>query len=576
MAEIDSSILNADAKDYDVNNISNAYYNEYNDRRSTLRRFIEERKADIFLKKYCGVYLEDKPWIKEDGSVTKWTGVKTGNFDTGAITGLDANITLSVGDNVYGKTLTSTDLSALAQKYGDEAKLSSDGNTIVLGTSTIEKTAASVVPEEFINTYIATTNVAQNIRTGSRDWVVKATDKNDTVISGGADSIDAGAGDDFITVNTTGATVISGEGADTVKISTQVSDVTITDFNNQDTMTISGTFEVGSAKIEDMLLVITDKTGKRKLRLGDFEKAIGATVNIGTTSTTLANLLAGAGINLNDLEKTTYAKSVGVTDSSEQNSSDKLDDGHSKTIIGDPDYKPTATVNARSNDITSSSQEIPDRNSNATNGDIVAVNLDDLDTSQAGNVQVGGTIVGNLSSTYPNASHFTRNGLTIHLLGKLTDETVQKNISLEWSSDRPVNDSGESQIHYLTLNELTADQKTIIAGLFKWWANDCLTLDEDSYGISFNSDTAKIKDIGLYFYNDSGSDGNLAAVWSWGTGSEPGYATKLMLSINMHYYDGISTTDVDGTSSLESADFLDRTLAHEFVHSLMARRNLGL
>ena len=55
MSEVDSSILSADAKNYDGAKSSNAYYNSANDNRSTVENVIKERKAYIFLEKYCGI-----------------------------------------------------------------------------------------------------------------------------------------------------------------------------------------------------------------------------------------------------------------------------------------------------------------------------------------------------------------------------------------------------------------------------------------------------------------------------------------------------------------------------------------
>ena len=89
VSEIDSDILNADAKDYDTENKSNAYFDDANDGRSTVRNWIKERKADIFLEKYCGIILNKKYWFNSVGSASNW-GVPSGNDDTGAITGSDA------------------------------------------------------------------------------------------------------------------------------------------------------------------------------------------------------------------------------------------------------------------------------------------------------------------------------------------------------------------------------------------------------------------------------------------------------------------------------------------------------
>ena len=169
-------------------------------------------------------------------------------------------------------------------------------------------------------------------------------------------------------------------------------------------------------------------------------------------------------------------------------------------------------------------------------------------------VKTAKTIVNEtFTNTYPNADSFTRNGLTIKLLGETSDT-----------------DGNPNNIESKTLDELTDDQKTIIAGLFKWWGADCLKLNEDSYGISFNSSTAMIKDIELYFYDGQGKSNALATVWNWQRYDSDGYTTKLMLSINMDYYKNIKASNMDGSSSKSGAMYLDRALAHEFTHAVMA------
>ena len=380
-------------------------------------------------------------WVNASGKVTN-SGDKTGNTDTGAITGSDAG-----GDTV--------------------------------------KTAKTIINETFINTYTATTTAAQIINTGSRDWVVQATKKADTITSGGADSINADAGNDIIFANASGATITTGAGNDTVIISKDVNDITLNDLNASDALIIDGTFKVGFAQVEDNLLVITDKTSGRKIRIPS--NAIYAKVN----GVTINNWINGATIN---------------------------------------------NVALKYND---------------TSG--VEVDLDTVDTSKTGKVKVNNNDVGNLSSTYPNATTFTRNGLTIKLLGETSDT-----------------DGNPNNIESKTLAELTDDQKTIIAGLFKWWGADCLKLNEESYGIGFNSSTAMIKDIELYFYDGQGKSSTLATVWNWQRYDSDGYATRLMLSINMDYYKNIKADNMDGSSSKSSAIYLDRALAHEFTHAVMA------
>ena len=265
-------------------------------------------------------------------------------------------------------------------------------------------------------------------------------------------------------------------------------------------MTIKGTFNAASAQVEDNLLVITDKTGTRKIRLGDFDTAKNAKVN----STTISNWLANAGITLSNLKTTNYADDKVSTSSAVSESS------------------------------------------------AITVDLSNVNTSEAGNVTVNGATVGSLSSTFPNASIFTRNGLTLHLLG------VSSNTYGNYDT-----------IQAKTFDDLTDDQKTIVAGLFKWWVAEGLKLSEESYGIGFDSSTAALSDMGLYFYDGKGVDKTLAAVQYWQQDSD-GATTKLLLKVNMNYFAGISAKDVDGTSTNSSIkQILDRTLAHELTHANM-------
>lgn len=424
--------------------LSNAFYDGATSdaaKKITVEQVLLERKAYIFLEKYCGIELSTRYWVKVNGKVTNY-GDKTGNTDTGAITGSDAG-----GDTV--------------------------------------KTAKTIVNETFINTYTASTTAAQIIKTNSRDWVVQATKKADTITSGGADSINAGAGNDVIFANGNGATITTGAGNDTIKISEDVNDITINDLDADDTLIIDGDFKVSSAQIEDNLLVITDKTDGRKIRISS--DATDAKVN----DITISDWINGEAISSIDFE----------------------DSG----ISG------------------------------------VEVDLDSVNTAKTGKVKVNGKTVGKLSSTYPDATSFTRNGLTIKLLGDTSDT-----------------DGNPNNIESKTLDDLTDDQKTIIAGLFKWWGADCLKLNEDSYGIGFNSSTAMIKEIELYFYDGQGGSNSLATVWNWQRYDSDGYTTRLMLSINMDYYENIKASNMNGSSSKSGAIYLDRALAHEFTHAVMA------
>ena len=128
-----------------------------------------------------------------------------------------------------------------------------------------------------------------------------------------------------------------------------------------------------------------------------------------------------------------------------------------------------------------------------------------------------------------------------------------------------------------TFSELTTTEQFIFRGLETWWVKNSLDLIADSYGsnYSFTDDSSvhtnnygeyDTRKIGVNFYNDSSSSA-LASVsyqpWS------NGYV-ELSLNINMNYYGNISTTDVNGYTSSSGAGYLDRILAHEFTHAVMA------
>lgn len=428
LVELPSNILSAAAKDYDTNNIGNGYFNDTNDARSTVERLIKERKSIIFLRDYCGIVLEDRCFIDDNDNVTHYNNVTTGNVDTGAITGSDAG-------------------------------------------GSVEKTAASVVPETFANTYKATTSAAQTIVTNERNWVIQATAGNDNITANSADSINAGDGNDTITVNASGATIDSGAGNDTVTVSENVDDITLSDLTSNDTLTIGGTFEVGSAKLVDGLLVVTDKTGTRKLRFGNYTDALDAKLN----STTVGQWLTNSGVDLDNLASSNY--SDGKVNGSSGNV--VADDGR----IALDDYTPTPAEEPAAPKLMF--RRLRDAS--------LTVNGINVDASQAGNVTDGDeNVIGAVSNEFPNAETFTRNGLTIHLLGESSN-------------------SSTGNITAKTFAELDDNQKTIVAALFKWWAAEALKLNEESYGIGFNSPTATVKDIGLYFYTDNNS-GTLAAV----------------------------------------------------------------
>ena len=124
-----------------------------------------------------------------------------------------------------------------------------------------------------------------------------------------------------------------------------------------------------------------------------------------------------------------------------------------------------------------------------------------------------------------------------------------------------------------------AKQTAIADSLNTWWASEGLKLIEESYGLGFAG--ATVKDIDVRFYNDNKYDSNtLAKVRSIskGSGSNIGETYELRLQINMNYFNSIDFSDgnnVNGDPGNNSKFYLDRVLAHELTHAVMAANITG-
>ena len=417
--------------------------------------------AAIFLKDYCGIILPQGTNLCVNY-----------NDDTGAITGSDAG----------GPT---------------------------------EKTASSVVPE-IGNKYTAvTTNAGQIINTDDNDWIVKATDKDDEIISGGADSIDAAGGADTITVNADHATIKTGASdndADTVNIAANVKIVTILDLESGDTINVDGVFSAKTAAITNDVLTLTDDTETRKIIINGWNSAKTANIKIGSETKTL-----------NDLVKSLENVS---NDNLEGNADDSSDNNESYN----------GTIYTGTDKVTVNLSEVTD-----TVGSYVK---SDSGTSyKASEVTDDDKGVGLISNEYPNITTFTAHGLTLELWGRAptgskspTEETI---IKLS-----PTATEGSAV--------MTTGEKNIIAGIYKWWLKEGLKLIEKSYNLGFNTAGVLSNNIKLFFYTEDSS--TLAFVSNSG-------GKDLQLAINMKHY---------GNAATGPNDDLDRTLAHELTHAVMA------
>ncbi len=110
------------------------------------------------------------------------------------------------------------------------------------------------------------------------------------------------------------------------------------------------------------------------------------------------------------------------------------------------------------------------------------------------------------------------------------------------------------------------EKETIIRkGLSAWWISGGLDLINESYGMSFGEQGTTAKKVELLF-EDNPSSNKLAWVTPW---TRNGKVTKLTLTVNLAYYQDIRGGDSNGKGA-DNAGYLDRTIAHELTHAVMA------
>lgn len=137
------------------------------------------------------------------------------------------------------------------------------------------------------------------------------------------------------------------------------------------------------------------------------------------------------------------------------------------------------------------------------------------------------------------------------------------------SGDWTYPDSDTVVINGLTVkfpkkSSLTEAQQWIVGALNTWWIPNGLALVNSSYAMNFNESGTTVNSIEVKFENSSNS--SLLAYVSYDRKQK---TSKLYLTINMRKYRDIDQSDPNGYSS-NAPVYLDRTIAHELTHAVMA------
>ena len=184
--------------------------------------------------------------------------------------------------------------------------------------------------------------------------------------------------------------------------------------------------------------------------------------------------------------------------------------------------------------------------------DYCDIDLTNADTGSITGLDAGGEQEKTAESIVPeNGSPYTG--------GVPTGTTVINGLTVTWPTDTGYDAAGGD-----TSKEAA---KKIATALQSQWLKNCMDLVTESYALNFQ-DGATVTSMDVTFENNA-TNNRLAAVGhSYNTST--GEAASLTLIINMNYYTAMDWTDVNGRTSTAGAGYLDRTLAHEMTHALMA------
>ena len=190
------------------------------------------------------------------------------------------------------------------------------------------------------------------------------------------------------------------------------------------------------------------------------------------------------------------------------------------------------------------------------------INLDNRDTGAITGSDAGGSTAKTTESIVPEGStsvnSFTGSSFVVKDLG----------LTIQLASFEDKFNPQE-----ITYDDLTDDtQRYIWRALQTHWASGALNLIAQSYGNNFgftSSSSATVKKIYFGFFNDE--NGDLATTPHV---REDGVAYRIGIRVNMSYYSSLANGgNVNGKTTNygnDGTDYLDRALAHEFTHAVMA------
>ena len=376
------------------------------------------------------------------------------------------------------------------------------------------------------------------------------------VIYGGTQTADGGAGKDTITINGgTGHTLTGGKGKDTFLFKRFTGNVTITDYRyGTDTIRLAkGTVTRGEVFGSDTVLYLS---GGRTITLKNAGQKSLTYINSAGKKVKIKPVLTQQNVIksfMKALDESTLLvksaeKALDAAVKYASNNKYKTWKGLLDSFISDVRQhgsKEESTFE-QINNKDGSTVLVPEPETHAFLTEYCGIDLKNEDTGAITGFDAGGSIVKTPIGVVPE------NGSAADVKEPAALTTTINGLTFHWPETK------------------NTTQKTIISAINTWWAKEGLSLIDDSYGLNFKEKGTTVSDIDVRFVNEE-SD-TLAKVWY--VFNEKGITNRLVLNINMQNYSKINLKDVSGYAG-ETSGYLDRTLAHELTHAVMAANITG-
>ena len=362
---------------------------------------------------------------------------------------------------------------------------------------------------------------------------INAGDGDDVIENhGDSTTIDAGTGDDFIENDgdyviidggTGDDTIIAGSGAEVFQYAAGDGNDLIRNFSGEDVIQITeGSISSYSISNGDLIFNIGSENLTLKNMANHYITVIDAEGNSsnqlytnGTTQKDVIQSILGAAAN-----------------STLTNTTDILDEAIKATNTTVFSGIQDALDKFKADQITAGDADTFLR-------DYVGIDLNNADTGAITGWDAGGSAIKNAEDIVPESgsvstptdSSFTIDGLTFTFSTNLTDS-----------------------------------EQTIVDELYSWWIESSMDLLYDSYGLDFENGTQLFDTVKLDF--DTSSDALAYTSWDYLFEDSP------TLNINPDYYGSIVYGDENGDPNNIYAEYLDRTVAHEFTHLLQYTKGM--